>query len=429
MKVEMIAIGDELLLGQTVNTNAAWIGDACEQVGWRLERVVTIGDGIDGICAAIAQAEAHADLLIITGGLGPTRDDRTKHALCAHYGVELVCDEAWAQHMAERFASVGLQIIQSNQDQALIPAGAIALPNPRGTAQGIWFDRLAVGGSGIAGATVALPGVPFEMKGLFKDEVIPRLKAAGACDNQSLPLRMHRKILTMGQGESLLADSISDWEDGLSDCDLSLAYLPSPAQVFLRLTATGTDPDETRQRLDCAADELLAQISSVVVSAQGRTVEHEAAHQLLLLNQTIAVAESCTGGGLGADLVSLPGASAYYLGSVVAYANSVKTSQLDVSADLLEAHGAVSEPVARAMAEGVRRRLKSDWSIAVTGIAGPTGGSSEKPVGTVYIACSGPHGTVVNRYQWGRSRARNLLRTRRTALALLISKLKDLQIA
>lgn len=420
MIVEVIAIGDELLLGQTVNTNAAWLGGACEREGWRLERVVTIGDDVDSICDALSSAESRADLVIITGGLGPTRDDKTKQALCQYLDVGLIRDEAWAEHMTARFASAGLPVIKANQDQALRPDTTIALPNPRGTAQGIWIEGTAV--------AVALPGVPFEMKGLFTDEVIPRMRKrlAGTVVQEH---RFHRNILTMGQGESLLSDSLSDWEDTLAVRDLSLAYLPSLAQVFLRLTAVGMDANETQSRLDQAATELLDHVAHLVVSAEGRAIEHEAAHLLSALGQTISVAESCTGGGLGADLVSQPGASVYYLGCVVAYANSVKTSQLDVSEELLAAHGAVSEPVVRAMAEGVRNRMKSDWSLAVTGIAGPTGGSDEKPVGTVFIACSGPGGTEVNRFQWGRSRARNLLRTRRTALAMLISGLKSLEVS
>jgi nicotinamide-nucleotide amidase len=421
MKVEVIAIGDELLLGQTVNTNAAWLGDACEREGWRLERVVTIGDGIDAICEALVSAESRADLVIITGGLGPTRDDMTKRALCKHIGVGMIRDDAWAEHMAARFTSAGLPVIQANQDQALRPETTVALPNPRGTAQGIWIENAET-----RGVTVALPGVPFEMKGLFTEEVVPRFRQLHAFEKPRA-FRLHHNILTMGKGESLLADSISQWEDTLAARDLSLAYLPSPAQVFLRLTATGTDADKTRAQLERATAELLDLVAPLVVSAQGRTIEHEAAHLLSALGQTIAVAESCTGGGLGADLVSRPGASAFYLGSVVAYANSVKVSQLGVPEQLIATHGAVSEPVARAMAEGVRSRMQSDWSLAVTGVAGPTGGSAEKPVGTVFVACSGPAGTRVERFQWGRSRARNLLRTRRTALAMLISELKGLE--
>lgn len=408
--VEVVSIGDELLIGQTTNTNAAWMGRVLEAEGWRVGRCVTIADEREVMLEAIRAAESRADLVLITGGLGPTRDDITKHVLCEHYQTTLVRHPDIEARIVTWFERRGRQVLQVNRDQALLPEVCQVLDNPKGTASGMWFDRPG-------GVTVSMPGVPYEMEHIMTHGVIPSMQARLQAEGRS-SVRAHRSLLTMGTGESQLAARVEDLETAWNAAGINMAYLPSPGSVRIRLTAEG----EAVQKLEEAHATLCDRLSEFVVTRDGRPVEEALADALVQHRMTLAVAESCTGGALGAALVARPGASAHFVGGVQAYANSAKSAMLGIPEDMLVRHGAVSEPVAKAMAEGARRKLGADWALAITGVAGPDGGTDAKPVGTVFIACAGPDRTVCQRHQFGRDRARNQGMSVRAACQLALQE-------
>jgi len=393
--VEILSIGDELLIGQTVNTNAAWMGRLLENEGWRVNRCVAVSDEEQAITEALVDAESRAELVLVTGGLGPTRDDITKHVLCRHFDTELVRHPEIEARIVAWFERRGREVLPVNRDQALLPAACTPLENPLGTASGMWFDRPG-------GVTVAMPGVPYEMEHIMEHGVMPTMRSR-LSDAGRFPQRGHRSLLTMGTGESQLAKRLGEMEDVLEEKGIKLAYLPSPGSVRIRLTAEGT----SITGLDRAHADVKERLAEWVVSDTGVSVEEELATLFKGEGWTLSVAESCTGGALGGALVARPGASDFFLGGVQSYANEAKVEMLGVPAEMIEAHGAVSEEVARAMAEGVRQRLGADYGVSITGIAGPDGGSEAKPVGTVFIACSGPEGTVCEHHRFGRDRARN----------------------
>ena len=393
--VEILSIGDELLIGQTVNTNAAWMGRLLENEGWRVNRCVAVSDEEQAITEALVDAESRAELVLVTGGLGPTRDDITKHVLCRHFDTELVRHPEIEARIVAWFERRGREVLPVNRDQALLPAACFPLDNPLGTASGMWFDRPG-------GVTVAMPGVPYEMEHIMEHGVMPTMRSR-LSDAGRLPQRGHRSLLTMGTGESQLAKRLGEMEDVLEEKGIKLAYLPSPGSVRIRLTAEGA----SMSGLDRAHADVKERLAEWVVSDTGVSVEEELATLFKGEGWTLSVAESCTGGALGGALVARPGASDFFLGGVQSYANEAKVEMLGVPADMIQAHGAVSEEVARAMAEGVRQRLGADYGVSITGIAGPDGGSEAKPVGTVFIACSGPEGTVCEHHRFGRDRARN----------------------
>jgi nicotinamide-nucleotide amidase len=408
--VEILSIGDELLIGQTVNTNAAWMGRLLENEGWRVNRCVAVSDEEQAITEALVDAEARAELVLITGGLGPTRDDITKHVLCRHFGTELVRHADIEARIVAWFERRGREVLPVNRDQALLPASCTPLDNPLGTASGMWFDR-----SG--GVTVSMPGVPYEMEYIMEHGVIPKMRSQLTALGV-LPQREHRSLLTMGTGESQLAKQLGKMEDALEQKGIKLAYLPSPGSVRIRLTAE----EEAVADLELAHAEVLEKLADWVVSSTGISVEEELAALFKREGWTLAVAESCTGGALGASLVARPGASGFFSGGVQSYANEAKVEMLGVPPSMIAAHGAVSEPLARAMAEGVRGRLKTDFGLSITGIAGPDGGSEAKPVGTVFIACAGPDGTVCEHHRFGRDRARNQGMSVRAACRLALQE-------
>lgn len=408
--VEVVSIGDELLIGQTTNTNAAWMGRILEAEGWRVSRGVTIADEREVMLEAIRAAESRADLVLITGGLGPTRDDITKHVLCEHYDTQLVRHDDIEARIVVWFERRGREVLQVNRDQALLPEACHVLENPMGTASGMWFER-----SG--GVTVSMPGVPYEMQHIMTHRVVPRMQARLQAEGRSTR-RAHRSVLTMGTGESQLAARVDDLETAWSEAGIKMAYLPSPGSVRIRLTAEG----DAVQKLDAAHHTLCDRISEYVVTRDGRPVDEAVADLFTQQGVSLAVAESCTGGALGAALVSRPGASAFFFGGVQAYANAAKTQMLGVPEAALEQYGAVSQPVAEAMAEGVRANLGADFGVSITGVAGPGGGTPEKPVGTVYIACAGPSQTVCIQHQFGRDRARNQGMSLRAACQLALQE-------
>ena len=411
--VEILSIGDELLMGQTVNTNAAWMGHLLENEGWRVNRCVAVSDEEEAIVDALKDAESRAELVLITGGLGPTRDDITKHVLCQHFGTQLVRHPEIEDRIVSWFERRGRPVLQVNRDQALLPQSCKPLDNPLGTASGMWFDRPG-------GVTVSMPGVPYEMEHIMEHGVIPAMRSQLELQGR-LPKRGHMSLLTMGTGESQLALTLGDMEEELERGGIKLAYLPSPGSVRIRLTAEG----EAVQQLAQAHAAVLDRLSDWVVSETGVPIDEALGQFLVSQGHTLAVAESCTGGALGAALVSRAGASAFFLGGVQCYSNAAKEQLLAVDGALISEFGAVSEEVAVAMAQGARKKFGADFGVSITGIAGPDGGSDLKPVGTVYMACEGPLGVMCVRHQFGRDRTRNLSMSVRAAAQLALKAARE----
>lgn len=410
MKVEVITIGDEILIGQIVDTNSAWMAQQLNAIGVKIQKISTISDDLDEIKTEIESAEANADVILVTGGLGPTKDDVTKKALAEHYRCGLTFHSIVEEHIKKLFATFGKEITELNRQQASLPSACTPLQNDNGTAPGMWFEQNDT-------ILVSMPGVPYEMKGIMKDHVLPRLKK-----QFDLPPIVHRTVLTTGMGESWLSERIEDWEDALPT-NIKLAYLPSPGRVRLRLSASGNDELQLRKQIDHQVGKLHELIPELIYGYDEATLEEVIGELLLERNATIGTAESCTGGNIAHRITSIAGSSRYFLGSIVSYANAVKTAQLGViEGDIME-HGAVSEVVVRQMAEGARRRLNVDYAVATSGIAGPDGGTDEKPVGTVWIAVVTPKVTVAKRFQFGANRVRNIEVSTTSALNMLRKQL------
>lgn len=376
MNATLLTIGDELLIGQVVNTNAAWLGEQLGLLGVAVARVVTLGDDDDAIREALEQAYAASDLVLLTGGLGPTHDDVTREVVASYFKTPLRLDPSVLERLRERFSRRQRAMPESSQRMALVPEGFEALPNSVGAAPGLWRVDTTHGEERIV---VVLPGVPREMKALFQEEVAPRLR-----QQKKLRVIVHRTLLTVGIGESNLQEQIGDLSAYLGP-SLRLAYLPGAEGCRLRLTATGDDRAAVEAGLDRLEAHLCARIGSCLYGRDYDSLEAVLGRLLAERGLTIAVAESCTGGLALHRLTNISGASAYVVGGVVAYSNEVKRSELGVEAQALEQHGAVSDVVARQMARGVRTRLKADVGLSTTGVAGPSGGTPEKPVGTVWI--------------------------------------------
>lgn len=381
MRAVILTIGDELLIGQVLNSNAAWLGEQMSLTGIDVVRTVTAGDELADIVRELQRAFADADLVITTGGLGPTHDDLTREAVASHFGVELTFDEEVYRSIEERFASRGRRTPESNRRQAMVPGGFDVLPNPAGTAPGLWH-------ADAQGAMLAvLPGVPHEMKELFMTHVQPRV--LGRSD---LRIIEHRTLRTAGIGESSLQEAIGD-VTVLVPRPVRLAFLPGTSGVRLRLTGFGETREEVRERLDAAEKALRSRIDRFIYSSNDESLEEVVGRLLAERGLTIAVAESCTGGHVAHQITNAPGSSAYLVGGIVAYSNQVKTQMLGVDSETLAREGAVSKEVAAQMAEGVRMRLETDIGLSTTGIAGPSGGTPDKPVGTVWVGYSDQEGT------------------------------------
>nr|WP_319512408.1 competence/damage-inducible protein A [uncultured Draconibacterium sp.] len=407
MKAEIITIGDEILIGQIVDTNSAWMGEQFNLNGIEIYQITSVHDDHDHIIRAIKSAEENADLVVITGGLGPTKDDITKHTLCEYFDTKLVFHEPTLKTIYERFKHRGIEMNKLNRDQAMLPESCTILPNKMGTAPGMWFEKNDT-------IFVSMPGVPFEMKYLVEFELLPRLRKTGRTK-----AIFHKTVLTQGVPESMLAERISDWEDALPT-HIKLAYLPNPMAVRLRLSAIGEDVEVLKNDVESEIEKLQKIIPEAIFGYDTETMSEVIGRELVKQNKKLAVAESCTGGYISHLITSVSGSSEYYNGSVTSYSNEMKEQLLGVSRENLEKYGAVSEQVAREMVEGVKRVMKADYAVATTGIAGPTGGTEEKPVGTVWIAVSGPEKTVVKKFTFvGDQRDRNIVRAGQTALQLL----------
>lgn len=416
MRVKLLSIGDELLLGQTVNTNAAWMGRALTDEGWRVIGVVSLPDTPEDIKRELDMALGQAEVVLVTGGLGPTKDDLTKHVLAEHFGTQLVMHEDIAASIQTWFESRNVPFLEVNRLQAMLPEACTVLPNPLGTASGMWFER--PGGK----VVVSMPGVPYEMESLMTQEVLPRLRRYF-----EVPTTLYETVVTAGIGESSLAALVAEWEDALPSKGVSIAYLPSPGQVKVRLGVQGPAEERTRLAalLNDEVDAFVAQAQRHVIG-RGRSGLPEAVlSKLRASSQTVCTAESCTGGKVASMLTAVPGASASMMGAVVAYDNGVKVNQLGVSRGDLDAHGAVSETVVKAMARGAKALMGTDWAISTSGIAGPSGGTPEKPVGTVWMAISGPDGEAAWCHRFGSQRERIVQRASRRILTHLHAALQE----
>jgi nicotinamide-nucleotide amidase len=411
VKLEVVTIGTELLLGAALDTNALDLGTALAAAGIDVTRRTTVSDKPAAVADAVRGALERTGAALTTGGLGPTRDDLTKQAVAGLLGRPLVLDEGVLRHIEERFRRFGRKMTPSNRVQAEIPQGAVVLPNPRGTAPGIWLEDDA------GRLVIMLPGVPVEMRGLLVEQVLPRLVARALAQDGAPVVVRSRTVRTTGVPESALAERIAAIEDGLGP--LTLAYLPSIAGVDLRLTAWEMPPDQADRLLGEAVAKLQRELGDRAYGEESTDLAGVVLDLLRKSGRKLTVAESCTGGMLGARLTAIPGSSDVFVGGVIAYADDVKTGMLDVPRATLEQHGAVSEQTVRAMAEGAARRFGVDCALAVTGIAGPGGGSPEKPVGTVWIAARRGAETRTLQRQFLGERDEIRARSAQAALALL----------
>jgi len=426
MNIEIINIGDEILIGQVINTNAAWMAEELNRNGFKVNQFTVISDNREHILQGLNDALDRADLVLISGGIGPTKDDITKQTICEFFDTKLVFNEDAFRDIETLFGKRGYEITGLNRKQAELPESCITLPNHMGTARGMLFEkgrgsrvegrgrretsRIQHPGSSIY---IFLPGVPFEMKDMFTSEVIPRLK------ERFTPRAIyHKTVLTQGKGESFMADILEEWENSLPE-NISLAYLPQPGIVRLRFTAVGEQQDELEKQVDDEIRKLHKLIPDLIFGYDTDILEAIVGQLLMRKGQTLATAESCTGGYIAHLITTIAGSSNYFKGSVVAYSNEAKENILYVKEDSLVTHGAVSEQVVLEMALGAKDRFYADYAIATSGIAGPEGGTQEKPVGTVWIAIATPDRVFANHYLFGDNRERNIRRTALQALNLL----------
>jgi len=392
---ELLTIGDEILYGQIVDTNSQWMSTALGEAGIRVIRKTSVGDNEQDILKSVAEAELRADIVLITGGLGPTSDDLTKPCLARYFGCELRIHPEALEEVTAFFKSRGRELTEVNRQQAALPVCCEKITNVLGTAPGMWFEKNGK-------VFVAMPGVPFEMKQMMTDTIIPKLKAAFRP-----PFLHHKVIRTIGLGESFLAEKISDWEKALPP-HFTLAYLPGMGEVKLRLTSTGTDTKSLVQEAEALTASLNERIGPYIYGYEDEPIEVVIGRTLRDKKLTISVAESCTGGYLSHMITSVPGSSEYFLGSMIPYAYEIKMRQLGVKPETLEKYGAVSEPTIVEMANIVRAKFNTDIGVATSGIAGPGGATPDKPVGTVWIAYSDKHQTVTRKLQLTKNRLLNI---------------------
>jgi len=459
----IITIGDELLIGQTIDTNSAFIAQELNKIGIWMKKRIAIGDVKEEILKALKEQSKDCDVIIITGGLGPTADDITKPALCEYFNSNLIVDDGALQNVKNIFTRLNRPLIERNLKQAEVPDNCIVLPNKRGTAPGMWFGPspstslkvedgtkapsrwqgenqseaiLTVskkqkegesfsdlgsptGGQGAAPIFISLPGVPHEMKGLMIDSVIPKLK-----QSFDLPVVAHRTLLTSGIGESMIAESIADFENSLP-VHIKLAYLPAYGMVRLRLTARGNNRETIENELDGLFLQLKSLVQEWMVADKDVTLQEATIQLLKSKNKTISTAESCTGGNIAHLITSIAGSSAVYKGSVVTYANEAKQNLLAVKEETLKQFGAVSEQTVNEMVLGALKQLKTDYAIATSGIMGPGGGTPEKPVGTIWIAIGNQQKIKASKHFFRFDRERNIELTTHAALTMLFRFVKE----
>jgi len=412
MNATIITIGDEILIGQIVDTNSAWMAQELNKIGVHVYEILSISDDSDHIKSAFAKAESQSDLVLITGGLGPTKDDVTKKTICEYFNDELVLNQQVLDHVTAIFEKyVKAPIVQMNKDQALVPSKATIIANEYGTAPGMWLEQNDT-------IFVSMPGVPFEMKHLMSSGVLPKVKDLG-----KLPFIYHRTILTSGQGESTIATRIEEWENALPR-SIKLAYLPSLGTVRLRLSSYGMDKEQVVNNVDVVVQQLYHIISDIIVGEDtGDSLVETVSDLLKEKGKTLSVAESCTGGKIATLLTEIPGASKIFKGSTVTYATRSKVDVLDVDQQLIDDDTVVSEAVAVAMARGVKKQFKSDYALATTGNAGPSKGDSDAAIGTVYIGVATPVKSYALKFMMGNHRERVVQKSVNKALELLHKEL------
>ncbi len=436
-KAEILSIGDEILIGQITNTNAQWMAQQLNLIGISVTRLTTVGDNREDMLSALAEAQTRATVILITGGLGPTSDDITKPVLCEFFNTKLIFKEEIFEEVKKMFSSRNIPMPASNRGQAEVPENCVPIQNKNGTAPGLFFDmnKAAAAGSSDskhpatatapAALFISLPGVPYEMKAMMEEFVLPELKK-----RYQKTFIVHKTVHTQGIGESSLAEKIKSWEDSLATTPIKIAYLPSPGQVKLRLSASGTNQQILGKSIDEKIKELRSIIPDSIFAIEEYGKEPETLEKIIgdiLRNKkkTLAVAESCTGGYIGHLITSISGSSDYFNGGIIAYANEIKMNVLKVDAATLEKQGAVSKEVAEQMSEGVRKRLKADFGISTTGIAGPTGGTEDKPVGTVWISVASADKVISEKFNFGNNRERNIRRASLSALNLLRTMIEN----
>ncbi len=406
MQAEIITIGDEILIGQIVDSNSAWMAQQLNLLGVDVARITSISDTSEAITGALDGLLSETRLVLITGGLGPTKDDVTKHTLAAYFDMDLDFKPEIYAHIEQLFASLGRIPSSRNKQQAEVPSGCRVLFNDTGTAPGMLFIRNGI-------YYVSMPGVPYEMKYLMEKRVLPVVEAELIRKHI-----VHKTILTVGVPESELAEKLEDFEDSLPT-NLKMAYLPRPGMVRLRLTAKGDDAPSLNALITEKENALKNILGPIVYGTDQERLEQVVGELLVARGETLATAESCTGGYLAHLITSISGSSRYYLGSILAYANPIKIGHLGVKEESLIQYGAVSEAVVTQMAEGARLRLGTTWALATSGVAGPDGGTDEKPVGTVWIALSGPDKTIARKFHFGKDRERNIKKSAFMALDML----------
>ena len=395
MKAELITIGDEILIGQIVNTNSVFLAKALNDIGIEITQITSISDKKDDIIGALKLSEKRAKLVILTGGLGPTSDDLTKQTLCSYFNDKLIENKEILDHIEEIFKKyVTTPINEQNRKQALLPSKAKIFKNNYGTASGMWFEKNGQ-------VIISLPGVPFEMKSLMTNEVIPKLQ-----NHFTRPFIVHKTIITYGLGESAIAEIISIWENSLPD-DLKLAYLPNLGRVRLRISGKGPDRKSINDKIDKEIEKLLPLIKDIFVGYEDvSSFEEKIQAQFLLKNKTLSLAESCTGGEISARLAKVPGASKYFVGSIISYQTQSKSDLLSVPKNIIEKNSVVSKQVAEMMAQNVRKKFNSSLGVATTGNAGPSKGDSDAEIGTVWIAISSNKRIISERFTFGKHRER-----------------------
>lgn len=407
MQVEIITIGDELLIGQVVDTNSAWMGQQLNKFGFSISRITSVSDQEEEILSVLKEATERSSIVLITGGLGPTRDDITKITLCKFFDTKLVFNQEVFSDIENFLKRRGAASInQLNRDQALVPQSCIVIRNIIGTAPVMWFNYKEA-------VVVSMPGVPSEMKRAMEQEIIPRLKEKFVSG-----VVIHKTVYILNIPEAVLAEMLSDWEDSIPPF-IKVAYLPSPGKIRLRLSGKGRDANIIEQAIGKAVKALYPIVGENIYEFDDQKPEEYLLKLLLNKNATLACAESCSGGYISHLITSVPGASQCFKGSVVAYANEIKVELLGVSPEDIENYGAVSSQVVEQMALGACKVLNTHYAIATSGVAGPAGGSDEKPVGTVWIAWAGNGKVISHKFLFGNNREHTIIRTSETGIIMM----------
>lgn len=406
MDAVIITIGEEILIGQIVDTNSAWMAQELNAIGVKVRKIISISDSAEQIKNSINQAIDKTDVVLVTGGLGPTTDDITKQTLAQMFGGELLVHEPTLEHIREIFAKRGLPLTNLNAKQAQVPSSCEVLHNPLGTAPGMWFNTNGK-------VIVAMPGVPFEMKEIMRQHVLPRLGAVSSTNSI-----VHKTIHTFGLPESFLAEKLTKWESEMPK-DIAVAYLPNPLSIRIRISSSGSNRSLIQQNINDQIVKLKQIIPESIFGYDEDSMASVVGNMLSSQRLKLSLAESCTGGTIAHLVTQLSGSSKYFMGGVVAYSNEAKINLLEVDSKLIDSNGAVSQQVVEAMAQGAMKKFDTDYVIATSGIAGPTGATPGKPVGTIWIAVASKNQTISKLYTFGNDRERNILRSSVTALNML----------